>query len=163
MHALLLADRGDEWQAKPSFELDRALVDVRLPDIRDRIMQCEPIDAVYFNMGLIIESRKAADVFTKAPKRAGGEPREITLIQAAEKWDVPKSAWSKAAKRPPDHPSHLPTRKEGRNRYVSLKHAEAFAKNYIARREQKRLAPETQFPRSSTRPRRRNNDLDDTP
>ena len=62
---------------------------------------------------------------------------ELTLTDAAREHDVPKSAWSKAAKKKPEEPGYLLTRQVGRNRFVQKRHAKRFANDYNARREQR--------------------------
>jgi len=64
---------------------------------------------------------------------------DLTLTEVSERYDIPKSAISKAALLPPDHPGFLPSRKWGCNRFIPRHHAVAFAKNYEARREARSL------------------------
>ena len=75
-----------------------------------------------------------AHVPLPAEARRGGE---MTLTQVAEKWDVPKSALSAAAKKELGSPDHLPARRSGRSVFVTEEDAKAFCKNYLARREQR--------------------------
>ncbi len=72
-----------------------------------------------------------------AVEEDGRLPGEMTLAEAAEKWDIPKSVWSKAAKKPPKEFGHLPSRKIGRHRFFVRKDADDFAKNHLAKREQR--------------------------
>ena len=67
----------------------------------------------------------------------GQRPGELTITEASLEYDVPKSTWSKAAGKPSGEPGYLPTRKVGRNRFVTKAHAKKFAEDYEARREQR--------------------------
>ena len=60
----------------------------------------------------------------------------MTLTQVAEKWDIPKSALSKACKEPKNSQKHLRHERIGRHIYVRPDDANVFAENYLARREQ---------------------------
>lgn len=80
------------------------------------------------------------------PKYEHVESGGITLTEAAEKHDVPMSAWSKAANKAPDKPGFLPTRRVGRNRFVTREHAKRFADDYEARREQRAVGTKRKRP-----------------
>jgi len=85
---------------------------------------------------------------TKPGEGKGGDRRtdEYTVTEAAEKFDIPKSAWTKAAKQAPETYGYLPTREVGRNRFVRKMHAEKFARDYLARREQKAVGTKSNDP-----------------
>ncbi len=71
--ALVMAGRSDEWTATATFSLDGALVSEHLSEIRDRLREKLPIDAVYFGALIRIESRKAVVAFTTELGSALGE------------------------------------------------------------------------------------------
>jgi hypothetical protein len=80
--------------------------------------------------------------------RAGNEQRgnEYTLAEASEKYDIPRPTWTKAAQLEPSEYGYLPTRRVGRNRFVTTTVAEKFAKDYEARREQRAVGSKNTDP-----------------
>jgi len=74
---------------------------------------------------------------------SGAAANEICLAEAAMRYDVPRAAWTRAAKLPDGAPGHLPTRQVGRSRFVTIEHARRFARDYHARRELRMLGTES--------------------
>jgi hypothetical protein len=70
-----------------------------------------------------------------ADGQAGAE--EKTATEWAEKLDVPKPEWTRATQKGEQEAGFLPHRRAGRHVFIQRQHAEHFAKNYHARREQR--------------------------
>lgn len=71
---------------------------------------------------------------------------EWTLAEAAMKFDIPKSAWTKATRRKPTEYLFLPHKRIGRNVYVQPTDAKAFADAYLAKREQRTVGTTSRNP-----------------
>ena len=76
----------------------------------------------------------AAQGAAEEGEQEGKRADEKTCAEWARTEDVSPGTLSKAAKKPAEHPNHLPSRKVGRNRYVREKDFWAWYKNFEARR-----------------------------
>jgi len=69
---------------------------------------------------------------------------ECTLAEAANRWDVPKPVWTKAAKKQPNEAGYLATRRVGRTVLAQVPVAKHFAENYDARRELRQVGSKSE-------------------
>ena len=61
----------------------------------------------------------------------------LSFAEAAREFDVPPAEWTRASKKKRGEVDYLPHEKRGRFRFVIRENAEAFSKNYHAKREQR--------------------------
>jgi len=87
----------------------------------------------------VLERDRAAAAGGEQGGAGAGDADEWTLAKASRETDVPSWAWSRGAAKPPDKPGHLPTRRVGDNVYVTRENAKAFARDFDARREQRKV------------------------
>lgn len=87
-----------------------------------------------------LSSKSRAETSAPTPPAAD----EITLTEAANRWDIPKSAWTKAAQKKPNEAGYLATRRVGRTVLVRVAVAKHFAENYDARREQRQVGSKSE-------------------
>ena len=109
------------------------------------VLRVSKTDQTYVMVEHYATTRPGRDLFDKLAgdgKRDGngaGDAAEWTLAQASVDTGVPSWAWSRAAAKPPDKPGHLPARRVGDNVYVTRENAKAFARDFDARREQRKV------------------------